>query len=43
MTSGIDQREAQLLQLCEEYREDARELQFKLESSWKPAEESKTI
>lgn len=43
MAAGVGQREAQLLQLCEEYREEARDLQFKLETSWKPAEESKTI
>ena len=43
ITSGVDQREAQLLQLCDEYRDEVRDLQFKLETSWKPAEESKTI
>jgi len=43
LTAGVEQREAQLLQLCDDYREEARDLQFKLETSWKPAEESKTI
>lgn len=32
-----------MFQLVEEYREEIRDLQFKIESSWKPAEESKTI
>lgn len=43
ITAGIEQREAQLLQLCDDYRDEARDLQCKLEASWKPAEESKTI
>jgi len=43
ITSGVEQRETQLLQLCEEYREEVRDLRFKLETSWKPAEESKTV
>ena len=40
---GVEQREAQLLQLCEEYREEARELQWKLDTQWRPEQESKTI
>tara|TARA_B110000285_G_C15066700_1_gene585555 strand:- start:207 stop:428 length:222 start_codon:yes stop_codon:yes gene_type:complete len=43
ITAGVEQREAQLLQLCDEYRDEVRDLQFKLESSWKPAEESKAV
>jgi hypothetical protein len=39
----VEQREAQLVQLCDEYREEVRDLQWKLETSWRPAEESKTI
>ena len=41
--SGVDQREKQFLQLCEDYREEVRDLQHKLETSWRPAEESATI
>ena len=40
---GVEQREAQLVQLCDEYREEVRDLQWKLETQWRPAEESKTI
>ena len=43
MSQGIDQREEHLLQLVDEYRDEVKELQFKLESSWKPAEESQTV
>ena len=39
----MEQRERQLGSLCEEYMEEIGDLQFKLESSWKPAEEVKTI
>lgn len=40
---GIDQKEEHLLQLIDEYRDEVKELQFKIESSWKPAEESQTV
>ena len=43
VSQGIDQREEHLLQLVDEYRDEVKELQFKLESSWKPAEESQTV
>ena len=42
-TQGVEQREAQFVQLRDEYRAEVRDLQWKLETSWRPAEESKTI